>query len=446
MVKKRSYTPRVTPDGATEHVVKSSAAPTASEKQEIAKLLRDESSATLLPSEGAGGSSLFECRDGSCRVKQLSGPLSQYCSSFGECGECSCSVCRLRTDEPRTLFRRIVVERELGRVPTTPPTVRAVSIGCGGLLTDFEILLELWCRGCTIELFVAIDTSYAEHSKFKAGHMESLAALARFFAPSCKVFSFSSSDDYIAAARSHPERYGRATMFLHCDVGEVEDVQYKDAAATALLPGCLSYELWNAKTVPGTTWPPIRPPLEPWLPEPLRASLDLIYGRSRYSLGVLCRRAAEEAEQSGASAGFGASLLEQICDDPSLANREQLHGPRLVREAVSWLASNARKRAAKTGKRLFRVVSDEAAVRAEPSHDAKIIAPPRAMDDEVIVEEVSLENDHEWVRISPSLDTREGYELYDIEIGRRQAWILASDLREVVLNGDSGETPEVCIT
>ena len=85
-------------------------------------------------------------------------------------------------------------------------------------------------------------------------------------------------------------------------------------------------------------------------------------------------------------------------------------------------------------------------MRAEPSHDAKIIAPPRAMDDEVIVEEVSLENDHEWVRISPSLDTREGYELYDTEIGRRQAWIVASDLREVVLNGDSGEAPEVCIT
>ena len=153
----------------TEHVVKGSAAPTSSEKQEIAKLL--EKSACEIASE-------CERRR---RVKQLSGPLSQYCSRVWRMrrvlllGVPSTPTSRARSSLaycPRAT-RSAVSQR--------PPTVRAVSIGCGGLLTDFEILLELWCRGCTIELFVAIDTSYAEHSKFKAGHMESLAALARFF-------------------------------------------------------------------------------------------------------------------------------------------------------------------------------------------------------------------------------------------------------------------------
>ena len=86
-------------------------------------------------------------------------------------------------------------------------------------------------------------------------------------------------------------------------------------------------------------------------------------------------------------------------------------------------------------------MSDEAAVRAEPSHDAKIIAPPRAMDDEVIVEEVSLENDHEWaVSRLRLLDTGAASRL------RHRDWAppacsSASDLLAVL--GDSGETPSV---
>jgi hypothetical protein len=286
MGKKRSYTPRTTPDGATEHIVKSSAAPTVSEKQEIAQGLLQK----------AQVEHLFEIRDGSCRVKQLAGSLGKYCSSFGECAECSCSLSRLQQDQPRKLFRRTIVEQELGRVPP-PRAVRVVSIGCGGLLTDFECLLELWSRGCTIEAFVAIDASYAEYSPGHSDYMESLASLARFFAPDCRVFSFTSSKEYVAAAKSSPERYGQATMFLYCDAGSVEDAHYEDAAVTALLPGCCSYELWNGGA-----------------------------SSTRYFLGVL-RRRGEAADTEGASAshgddsgavgpaaGFSSSLLEEVCN------------------------------------------------------------------------------------------------------------------------------------
>jgi hypothetical protein len=206
-------------------------------------------------------------------------------------------VSRLQEAEPRRLFRHTVVERELAR--SSPlPTVRAVSIGCGKLLTDFEVLLELSSRGCIIETFVAIDPGYALFSSAHGECMESLAALARFFVPHCRVFSFSSTSAYIAAATSQPERYGRATMFMRCDAREVEDVQYQDAAATALLPGCCSFELWNSDKQMGSD----RPPLERYLPQRLRTELEYIYGRKRWSLGVLRRRASSAAK---AAAGDG---------------------------------------------------------------------------------------------------------------------------------------------
>jgi hypothetical protein len=449
---KRSYTTRTSLDGATEHVAKGAASPTAREKQEIAQRLLEK----------VQDETLFESRDGACRIKQLPPPLGKFCTSFSECA--ACSVSRLggyyfkgdtsNAAEPRQRFRRTVVERELGRVPS-PPTVRAVSIGCGGLLTDFECLLELWSRGCTIESFVAIDTAYSGHGQSvrdQQGYMESLAALARFFAPTCRVFSFTSSDDYIAAAALRPELYGRATMFLHCDSGEVADVHYKDAAATALLPGCCSYELWN---VGGGLGAPKRPPLLTHLPQRLHSDLEAIYRRTRYTLGVL-RRLATQERADGASAGgadsaplvlqagLGASVLEAVFD-PSLASTEQVQAKRLTAEAVGWLESTARERAAKHGQRIFEVVHDAGArmvlMRDAPSHHAKI-AGARATGDEVIADEVRPDG---WVRVCRMLDTREGFELWHHEREEQRKWMRLRDddggelMREVALDGDAEE-------
>lgn len=421
---KRSYTPHTTADGATEHIVKGSAAPTENEKQEIAQ--------RLLHTEHA--ESIFETRDGACRVKRLTGVIGQFCCPFGECDEASCSLTRSRTAEPRKLFRHAVVEGELERVAsarkngTMPVAVRAVSIGCGGLLTDFECLLELWSRGCTIETFVAIDTCYAEHSSGHRAYLESVAALARFFAPDCRVFSFSSCSDYVAAAISHPECYGRATLFMRCDARSLDEAQYRDTAATALLPGCCAYELRNG----GNEVRP-RPPLEKDLPQRLRTDLASVYDRTwYYSLGVLRRRRGTLAEAQGATAdgaaagsaetlpaGFGASLLEEVQDASILASREHVLGKRLMAEAAHWLASTARRRAAEHGKRLFTVVHDgPLPVRDNPFPDAEIVG-TRARGDEVIVDQM-LPNG--WVCISRLLDTREGYELYHPE-HEHEAWM-----------------------
>lgn len=435
---KRSYTPRTTDDGATEHIVTSKAAPTKSEKHEIAqKLQQDEH--------------LFESRDGACRIKRLPGLFSRYCTAFGECD--ACSVSRLQAVEPRQRFHNTVVERELDRVASAPGSVRTVSIGCGGLLTDFKILLALWSRGCTIESFVAIDTGYTDHAfghgrsrRDYESYMESLAALARFFAPTCRVFSFTSCDDYIAAATRRPERYAMATMFLHCDAGPVAEVQYKDVAATALLPGGYSYELWNV----GGLGVPARPPLETQLPERLRTELLAIYSGKRYSLGVRRRRASEEVagtsveteravadDKTRVLVGLGETLIEEV-SDPSLASSEEIQGKHLMVEAVRWLEITARQRAAKHGKRLFKVVYDagpQMPMRDGPSLNAKL-AGARAAGDEVIVDEVRPDG---WARVSRLLDTREGYELYHHErIAEKWMPIRSADggelMREVVLD------------
>ena len=77
------------------------------------------------------------------------------------------------------------------------------------------------------------------------------------------------------------------------------------------------------------------------------------------------------------------------------------------------------------------VVRGEQAVRAAPSVDARVIG-SRAGGEEVIADEVRA--DGSWLRISSSLDTREGYELYDRDRGH--AWMLIRDGGE---EADAGE-------
>ena len=115
---------------------------------------------------------------------------------------------------------------------------------------------------------------------------------------------------------------------------------------------------------------------------------------------------ATAAEEWRLPAGFGASLLEEQ-HDSSLMTRNHERGRYLVAEAVRWLESTARQRAAKHRKQLFQVVYDAEPlipVRDGPSRDAKAIG-SRALGDLVIVDEVTPEG---WVRVSPLLDTREG--------------------------------------
>ena len=405
-------------DHAHEYSIPDRHAVTSEEKHEIAaRLLRQVTDAK----------DTYENRDGACRVKRLSGLVGTHCWAFGECP--GCPVSRLSNPEPRQRFRRMLVERELRLTPSSGRrVVRGVSIGCGGLLTDFECLLDLWTNGFVIESFVAIDTSYTGDNEYT----HSLNALARCFAP-CRVFSFRSADDYVKAVRRRPEVYGEATLFIHCDAGAVPNEQYKEAAAAALLPGRCAYELWNIG------WghrghDAGRPPVEDFLPAHLRLD-DEFVTRGAYSLGVLRRVPRLTAAISSDEA---ASQLEEV-SEPSL--NSGLRGKRIMEEAQAWLAQTARQRAAQSGSRLFRVVYDakpRMAVRRGPSRSAAI-AGARPTGSEVIATEV---NDDGWVRLSPELDAYAGYERYE---PGTELWMLihADDvgelMREVVLDGEGEE-------
>lgn len=405
----------ITPGTLAAHRV-----PGAKEKREVAQRLLQDSMDT----------SLYEDRGGACRIKRLPGVLGTHCSAFGECP--GCSVARIRKPEPRQRFRGMLIEREL-RTSSSSRPVRAVSIGCGGLLTDFECMLGLWTRGCTIESFVAIDTAYSSGSHDHGEYMQSLRAMAAFFSP-CRVYSFSSSEDYIAAARRRPQIFGDATLFIHCDAGAVPDDQYKDAAAVALRPGGCVYELWNVGWGHHST----RPPLEDLLPPRLQISTEGQTGG--YSLGVLRKR--EGVSSADVAHGSGAQLLEDV-KDSSLGLGNGYQSKRIMEEAVVWLEQSARQRAADYGKQLFKVVYDtkpRMAVRDAPTRSAAI-AGARKTGDEVIVDEVTADG---WVRVSRELDTWAGYQNYRDDAAAKDLWMLirADDvgelLREVVLD-DRGE-------
>jgi hypothetical protein len=120
---------------------------------------------------------------------------------LGECGDARCSCYRLSRPAARTRFRNMVVSRTAQLVQRSVPLweqlplptmaesqdtarVRYVSVGCGGLLTDFEILCGFVERGLSIESIVLCDTAYATGGYDSSGHMAAFRLLCGFFARS----------------------------------------------------------------------------------------------------------------------------------------------------------------------------------------------------------------------------------------------------------------------
>lgn len=191
-------------------------------------------------------SDLYELRDGSVRLKKLP-PVASYCHTFGECGCSGCGCFRLDRPMPRKRFRHLVVSRMETELKGTSSPIRAVTIGSGALLTDFEILLGLWSRGLVVESVVAIDLAYSRKvdNLWRDEYVEALDALAVFFSP-CRLTSFGSSNEYVAACSRSPEVYGRANLFLYCDAGAVPYETFKETASAALDDGALAFELANS--------------------------------------------------------------------------------------------------------------------------------------------------------------------------------------------------------
>ena len=402
----------------------------------------------------ASAEATHELRDGWIRIRPDVGSVFRtHCGDFSECGCSGCGCNRLRQPQGRRRFRQLVARRTEEAL-RGGVGLRMVTIGSGGLLTDFEILLDLWSQGVVIESVVAIDTAYAGGG---GEHARALSSLSIFFAPA-KIYSFGSSADYLAACEASPSLYGEANLFVYCDAGAVPHEVFSDCACAALLPGCMAFELSNS----GGGRCNRALALDTYLPERLRSSRT-----SNGSSSMRCMRCVggPSASSAAAVAGGGASKrrLDDV-DDPLIRQDERAQPHSLFVEAVAHLNEHARERAESAGLSIFRVVykgtGKERAgalprmpVRAEPSRNAAI-AGSRTQGDEILVDEVRVDG---WVRLS-DLDTYAGYQAGGCSAGHdepsgkpekpREMWMLirADDvgelLQEVILDGDGKEVDD----
>ena len=398
-----------------------------------------------------------EIRSGCVRIKEsLSSLFRSYTSALGECGDTSCGCYRLKGPEGRRRFRRLVAQRTeealrasatlMGDLSTSPAGVRMVTIGSGGLLTDFEILLDLRCRGIPIESVVAIDTDYkadiANCHREGGSHADALSSLAVFFAPA-RVVAFSSNEDYIAACEKNPARYGQANVFVYCDAAAVPHEAFLRCASAALLPGHRAFELTNAGRFSSRR----AEALDHYLPAHLQSTHTTQGSCTMRSMRL------------SANPRSGRHSLEDV-DDPMIALGERSQPHSLYTEAVEYLKQHCRERAlANPGHRVFRVVykgtgqekpgvPPRMPVRAEPSRSAQVIG-SRKQGDEVLADTVT---DDGWIKMS-LLDTYAGYEAAphgghgddgNTKVEPREMWMLIRApeshigelLREITLDGD----------
>ena len=175
-------------------------------------------------------------------------------AAFGECGGGSCGCYRLRWPWVRVSFRNFVVRRTVQQMARAlrdgrSRAVRYVSIGCGSLLTDFEILCGLQMKGLTIEAISLVDaeykrsgsgvtpngTPYTGTGELKGGG-PAIQALSDFF-PGARVSAFDAISSLRHAVVEYPEVYGSATTVVRCDAAAVPSDEAKVLAARLLAPG-----------------------------------------------------------------------------------------------------------------------------------------------------------------------------------------------------------------
>jgi hypothetical protein len=418
-----SCTPPATTDDSSEGRVISSSTeysvpknaktvPSDELRQSLATTILDPSEVDAV-SLGNRTASLYE--RGEVGVSLRRSKLAVQCQAchFGECDDSNCGCYRLTNPQARLRFRQLVAEvvdsalRDSSLEQSSLP-VRYVTLGSGALLTDFEILLDLWSRGLTIESIVAIDMAYSgdDSDAFFGGYRRALSGLATFFAPA-RVFSFRHASDYLKAVEERQSLFGDANVFVSCDAAGVGHDLTMSVMASALSPGHMAFELSNAGRRGGHTTS--RSPLEAYLPLSLQIKWQEGDGAS-FSMRCLRRKPGSTKR----AAALPSQVLEDVTDLPSQVSSRALgfesHMLSLEKraEALSILRGGARARAAEHSLRVFRVVYAQGRmpVRAEPSRDAPL-AGSRAMGDEVIAEEVRGDG---WVRLSSSLDTYAGYE------------------------------------
>lgn len=244
--------------------------------------------------------STFEMRDGEVAFTADScdnRAAFKLLEPLGECSDAQCACNRLAVPGVREAFVEMVVEHAvqglsgdgqqqllpppqqhdtdsgMQQLPPPPPqhdhharAIRYVTLGCGQLLTDAQILAALVRRGLRIERIIAVDAQFHETCRdpLAAGDdappapprakthdtssasckaTRALASLSRAFR--VPAYAFCGASALIDAAHRHPSDFGRCDLFVQCDATAIVYEATQLAAAAALRPDGLGFVLHN---------------------------------------------------------------------------------------------------------------------------------------------------------------------------------------------------------
>ena len=172
----------------------------------------------------------FVTRDNQLRLAKRgeNDEVGKWLAELGECADPRCGCFRQTQPKARQAFREALLSR-------VSRARRYVTVGSGGLLYDLELLLslqQLFGGNSGIELIVAIDKKYCFDGS-------AVLRLGSLLPESTDVHAFSHIDSYVDQATKHPETFGKADVYVQCDVdvNDVSDEKALEAAKAALAPG-----------------------------------------------------------------------------------------------------------------------------------------------------------------------------------------------------------------
>lgn len=382
------------------------------------------------------GTASYALLDGHVRLSRSNGVgVSCWTSGLGECGDRRCGCFRLSRPEVRRRFRHFVAALSDEQMSQrSRMSVRYMTVGCGQLLADFEIMCDLRSRGYTIESVVAVDTAYEpmlddvdleavrrrEQSSLLGGGCTTSKAtepfskaaeqLATFF-NEAKVFAFGSLEAYESARKSAPGLYGGCDIFVHCDAAAIPRERIRALSGIALAHDGMAFQLHNQSTDDEDNGAHGKP--DPG------GDADDVRKQQRKHFRYLLRSASATScwakrTRPGTLKGY---VLEDVRDSRGDEDKEAAAKRRA--KASTFLNTTQRNRAFETGQRLFAVDHRRVAVRDGPSRTASIIG-ARAAGDEVIA---STGTDVDgWIKLSEDGD----YWGFEVESRGREtdAWML----------------------
>ena len=376
------------------------------------------------------GAASYEGRQGQVRVKSSPNtPLWNWTRELGECGDPLCSCFRLTNPTARSRFRNLVVSRTVEQIrsdalfraslasvrdyhsgagngdgsedaaaatghndlgaavksavqkpPTAGGVVRYVSVGCGQLLTDFEILCGLQEKGMEIGCILLCDTAYDHNGIYGAGDLKTrqpfnlLAGMFLQGKVEGRLSVFNSLKQLERACETESMLFGELTTYIHCDSEDIKQHESNRLAARLLVGGGHAFQLHNDGSRSGGGR--------------ISAWRKRTTGESHVSFGPgsgWSSKPSDSAVVQALQSSDPAHSLTAI----TIRSTEGVEPLLNIREIAKSMQNG----------RIFRVVHSKVVVRAEPSTKSTIRGLKESGQHVIVDEEMEVAGEW-WVRLS----------------------------------------------